>query len=1061
MDPRLQVPYDTIFQRRQKEWNIEKILFYFEKIFSNIELLEGWKYVSCELLKTTKVSKEEINKSLSDTVRVILTNPKEEEVKYDFVVPRLIGGQFFYIGGNQKIPLFQIFDYPIIFRKDLLKLRTNTLTVNINLKKGTNVKIFGKDIPLSLLLAAFYGTEKSKKKDFEEFIQNYIDNPLILDIYEQTKQIYTDMDDLEIIKKLGQLFSTNAGDQVKKGKTLVFSLQAAYDIDFFTQKFLETNSLLKELVFALYQGPKSDTDVSRKRLRFAEYIFSTLIKKFYDMIVILYTSGHKQKFNIQQNILIDSCNVSEIVRYNYPINPVTELAMICQCSLTGPGGFKKDNVPGYLRDLDPSQFGRICPADTPDRSGCGVTLNLVPTVKLDEDGRFLEPNEEIVTSLPIMYSPFLRNDDQTRLQMASNQTKQSILLRETEGAIVRSGAESAFLDYTSFYKRAPKDGVVIYLDVSTMVVLYDDGTPEAFDIGYRQIYKGFTDYIKPMKKEDERFTEGEVLYQSHFIKETGIDGGYGEVCLGKNLLTAVQIYKGFNYEDGIVISESVAEKKFTSLHYVEMEFQINPSQVLLSLVDDKYVPLPKVGSRLKKGDPYARIKSLDILEDLESINLEPIEKIADQDCTVIDIEIYPNSWNKQVKEYQEYIEKIIMEQTQKYALIENKLISNSTNPEKINRVMQTLNLKKKDCFGSAGKYYQKGQKINGILFKIKAIYQSPITIGDKIANRHGNKGVISKIEKDENMPVLPDGRRVEIIINPLGIISRMNVGQLYEMHLGECIHSMSKKLVEKYDNYIECKNFYKGFLDIVDKTPSKWITSRFMKEFDYWYKHAETKEEFSNKLRYIIQPAFQSIDKKDLDTLMKYLGDVDYKYYLKTNEYLSLNKIACGYIYFYKLMHISKEKLAARSIGPYNRKTGQPLAGKSKGGGHRFGEMECWALGAHGADDTLRAFLTVQSDSSGMKHKMLAEILNNPDLYEEEHEDINQPQSLRVLKANLAVLGMRILEERKHTDYKNLSIIKTPNTAVTANNPAEEIDPIIGEEEEDFPIPDQCNSTFS
>lgn len=996
MDPRYKNA--TIFDRRKREWNPDDVKDHIDQLFQKISLLEGWSFSSSSWIKVAKHKKEELKKHSLKILNVKIKNRRDEEIGYNIQVPQLLHDQFFYIGGYLKIPMFQLYDAPVIFRKELLKLRTNTISINMNLKKGYNVNIFNKMIPIDLLICTVHTQE-----EVESFFTPMLTNPTIAAIYDRCLESYDSFTRDEMILKLGDYFSTNPGDQVKKGEGVVFSIKTSYEVDTFIHSLFETNSILFEIIKSLFDGIRSDTDVGGKRIRFTEYILSPLVKKIYDMLLTL-KNNPRVKFQIPQTILFDSANKSDIVRFSFPVNPVSEIAQMCQCTLTGPGGFKKDNVPGHLRNLHESQFGKICPADTPDRSGCGVTLNMIPVIDLDDSGKFASSNNDIVTSYPIALTPFLEHDDQTRLQMASNQAKQSILLKNSQIPYIKSGVEKCYHDHGTFMEVAKQDGKVIHLSKAIMMVAYEDETIEIFSIGFRSIFQGVLDIIKPKFLNDRKFKKGDIICESHFLKD-------GELSLGQNLLTAIGIWEGFNYEDGLVISRSVAESKFTSIHHVDLTFQIDPSQVLLSLMDDKYHPLPIIGQKLTRGEPYAKLKTIDSDEGFESINMEPNELTSPIDCEIVGTEIYPNFWNKQVKEYDTFIQESLSNQSEEHAIIESKLY-NYMDKDNVDKYMSKSGLSKTDCVGKKGSYSFKGQKLNGIMITIKAIYEEPIGIGDKIANRHGNKGVIALIEEDENMPTLPDGRKAEIIINPLGIISRMNAGQLFEVHSNEALYQLKQQLHEMTtqdsDDPDYIKNHLKGFLNLIDKTDDKWVTkiifNEFVKNIKISYKHA-----IDNL--YMIQPPFQSIGPEELDVLLNYTG-AKYKYemYHPAGKVNIKQPLTAGYMYFNKLIHRASDKMSARSIGPYSKKTLQPLGGKSKQGGHRLGEMEVWAVMAHGANDLLKNFLTVQSDSPGLKNKLLAEVLNNPELAGLEDTD-ERPQSLRLFDAYLKILTLEMDDE--------------------------------------------------
>jgi DNA-directed RNA polymerase subunit beta len=864
----------------------------------------------------------------------------------------------------------------------------------MNLKKGTELQLFGKSIPISLLIAASH-----TKEELDLFYSTLGENvpPEINAVKEACLKEWENKTEQQLISEIGLYFSTNRGDEFKKGKGVIFSIKAAYYVDIFSQPLFKTNSILFEFIQSIYDGQRSDTDISRKRIRFLEYVLSPLIKKIYDMMITL-NNGERGKFQIPKTIIFDHCNKSDVVRFSFPINPITELAMLAQCTLTGPGGFKKGNVPSHLRDLDKSQFGYICPADTPDRSGCGVTLNMVPTVKLTENGHFRDPDKEVITSYPISLTPFLEHNDQTRLQMASNHAKQAILLKKSEKPLIRSGTEGLYHDYSTFLQRAKKAGEVKYINNEIMIVSYDDNITEAFQIGYKNIFQGVIDIIKPKFNTGDKFNIGDILCESSFYKD-------GELSLGHNLNCVIGMWDGFNYEDGIVISRSVAEEKFTSIHHIDLAFIIDPSQILLSLTNEDHNPLPKVGQKLIKGDPYARIKTINYDEGIETLTLEPTELKIPINCEVIDVSVFPNYWNKKTIDHNRFIEKMLIKQTERFAIIENKLSElMNNNEEEVYKILKLLDLTRLDCMARRGKYSIKGQSINGTMIRIKAKYEEKIGIGDKITNRHGNKGVISLIEEDENMPVLPDGRKIEIIINPLGIVSRMNAGQLFELHLSEALFNAKNKMKTMPEK--DGEEFLYKLIELTDNTSDKWVSNKLKSE----YQDRKLKYGYEKAIDglYFIQPPFNSITPKQLKEIMTFTG-AQFKYMLyHPNSKVNINTpLSAGKMYFSKLVHRASDKMSARSIGPYSKKTLQPLGGKSRGGGHRCGEMEVWALMAHGANNLLKDFLTVQSDSPGKKNKLLAKMLSNPELSENDSSD-NTPQSLRLFKANLKVLGLEL-----------------------------------------------------
>lgn len=1027
----------SILNRRSYEWTYTKIENSIHDIFSCINVLDGWKFVKTEWVNEKPKKKEELRKSVFKTLKIYVDElSKKGETKkehiYSIQIPDLIYNQFFYIGGLLKVPIFQLYDDPIIHRKTkkgrILKFKNNCLSllVTFNNKKKNMVAYLHtkhmstvKGIPFELLIAAMYTKNELKtfleplgygklfdipESEDEKFKANNEEQTFIMNLINSCIELWSKNTSNELIEKLGD-YRTSASnvDRAKKGNSILFAIKKAIDVDIFTKRFMKTNSVIFELLKSLDGGHSSDNDLKNKRIRFSEYIMSDLVSTVYDMICTLNYSS-KTRFKISQSIIMDPCNLSDIVHFNFNYNPTGEIASFLQCSLTGPGGFKKESVPVHLRNIDESHFGRICPADTPDRDGCGVVLNMVPGVKLEENGKFSEEISPIPCSYTINYTPFVQNNDQTRLQMASSQTKQSLMLVNPEKPFVKSGVENKYLEYTTFKHVARFDGKVIHKDNKFILVQYKNDLVDSFRLGYRDMYLNSADYIDTTLKEGDVIKENDVICESRFIREN-------DVTFGHNLLTAICIWDGYNYEDGIVISESTAEK-LTSIHTMDLSFEIESGQVLLSLLDDKYLPLPKVGDKLSRGDVYAKIKHIIGEDGFESINLDPTELIVTEDCEITDIEVYANTWNKQIPQFDHFIKNIIEKQNNTIKDIREKL-EGTMDKADIDKFLILNELSQYEIAENAASthYVEKGSKINGVFVKVKAIYKEKMGIGDKMSNRHAAKGVIAKIIPDDQMLKTPDGRIIDIIMNPLSIISRMNVGQLYELHSTEALYHLRNRMLHTLEN--ETKNVQtlekdlRGFLDILDKTKTKWVTNTIINKFRDDCKIDKIQ---AIKNIQIIQPPFQSINPKDLQELLKYTG-AKYRYKLtcpdKTKDLEG--KIVTGYVYYEKLVHRASDKMMGRSIGIYNKNTLQPVGGKKRMGGHRLGEGEIWALGAAGAKNMIKEFLTTYSDSPGKKNKLLATVLNNPELAMSEQQD-EKPQSFRMFESYLKVLGLDLKE---------------------------------------------------
>jgi DNA-directed RNA polymerase beta subunit len=1025
----------SIFERRKNEWNLQVLEEHIKNIFLNVNDLATWRFKKIEWMDEKNKRKEELKKSIFKTISVTIEElTKKGEVKKDHVyniqIPELIKDQFFYMGGLLKVPIFQLYDKPIIHRETkrgkILKYKNNCMGAamvfndkknSIGLNIYTKHSRFSKNIPLSLLICNLHSKSELIEFYTNELGLNYFfddnlnikeqatitlvnkDHAYLFNLFTQCIDLYNKNNSNQLLEILGEYRpSTNIIDNSKKANSILFSIRESVKIDFFTKKFMKYECPLLDMLYVLKHGEISDTDLKNKRIRFSEYILSDLLSTVYDMICTLNYSS-KVRFKISQSIIMDTCNVSDIIHYNFVYNPLGEIASFLQCSVTGPGGFRKDNVPFHLRNLDNSHFGKVCPADTPDRDGCGVILNLVPGVKLDDDGNFVGESE-LVTSYCINYVPFVKNDDQTRLQMSSNQLKQSLLLTDAERPAIKTGVESTYLDKTTFKNVAPQSGKVVYITDKILLVQYKDSTFESFKLGYRELYLNTADELYTDLKLKQKFKKGDVLVKSKYIKDD-------DVTLGQNFLTAVTIWEGFNYEDAFVISESAANR-LTSYHTLDLSFDIDPGQVLLSLNDDNYKPLPLVGEKLSRGDVYARVKNIIGEEGVESVNYDPVELFVTEDCEIVDIEIYSNIWNKQIPQFNNFIKTVLNNQNDDIVNIKN-ILSPFLDKNEINKFLMFNELSQYESEEKVGKYAEKNDKIGGISVKIKAVYKETAGIGDKLANRHASKGIIGKIIKDEECPVTEDGRRIDIIVNQLGIISRMNVGQLYELHLSEALYKLKEKLKYKYNNetknYLNIEKTLKEFLLLTDTSEDKHITKHILNKFKQDYKIDKIQAIENIQL---IQPPFKSMDIKSLKSAMDMVGAKD-KLLLNdpTKTYKIKKEIAVGYVYFTKLVHRSSDKIMGRSIGPYNKNILQPLGGKKRGGAHKIGELEVWSLFSHGAKNLIKEMFTTYSDSPGKKNKLLATILNNPELAAFEESD-EKPQSYRLFENYLKVLGFEI-----------------------------------------------------
>jgi hypothetical protein len=988
---KLQNEDTNIFTIRKTEY--EKILPIVEQIVKPVEQI-GFQIVELGI-KDSRFSSGELSRTVKQTLAIKLQKGNSN-IDLSIFLPKVIDKNYIVINGRRKIPLFQLFDIPVVTRGDTIKLRTNVATLMVYKdKEAPNVRVsfLGKKVPMSLLMFSYYGPEALDERfDFKhikfESGSDVLYENLIEDLYltwDESKGYTQD----DFIQELGRNYSRY--NSKSKGEDIVYALEAIPQIDVMTSQFLTTGSLLEELILIIQDQYIDDTLFTNKRVRCFEYMIFAKISKIIFDLCFSNRTARQPKFNINSNQILSESNVSDIIQFDFSINPIEELTKLSRISLLGPGGFKRENIPKHLRDICPTMFGRICPVDTPDRDNCGVLQNLIPNVSLDEQLSFTPTIcESQPVSIPVSMVPFCEHDDQTRLQMASSQMRQSIMLKHFDRAMVQSGCEWLYTDQTQFVKRAKKDGEVIHIDDKYIIVVYSDSEVELFNIEFRKIYVEHMDFMNVYVKPGDKFKAGEVLAESNYCKN-------GEITFGKNLLTGVMVYYGNNYEDGIAISDRlVSEHSLTSIHYKDLSFTLPPHKVLLSLIDDGYKPLPEQYETLAKGTPYARIQSL-TSDDLYSQFGEETFLQTEKKYIIPEVKLFANTWNEDVPEFKEWVEKKLDTQRDKENDL-NKIIKDKFSKEHANQIIKENNL---DLFSFVGKYKQKREKINGIHIRITGVHQRPIQVGDKVANRHGNKGIISRIVPQKKMPTLPDGRTLDICINPLGIISRMNVGQLFELHLTMAFYDLKQNINKMFENntQAEIKEYLLGFIKIIDKTKDNWYYNQFVSDLP-----KKITPEFVDQLT-MIQPPFESVKMEDLKAALNYTGTTfKQKLYDPVSKQFIENEISVGYVYFLRMVHIAEEKLAARGIGSYAKRTLQPLGGRKNKGGQRCGEMETACIIGHDAPENLFEFLTTKSDCIDLKNQYIRSFIDSN--FDESKSLDTVPESVKLLDSYLTVIGV-------------------------------------------------------
>ena len=704
---------------------------------------------------------------------------------------------------------------------------------------------------------------------------------------------------------------------------------------------------------------------------------------------------------------------SQLSQFMDQINPLAELTNKRRLSALGPGGLSRDRAGYEVRDVHPSHYGRICPIETPEGPNIGLISTLASYAKINQYGfietpyrkvnnsiidegdiRYLTADEEknyIIAQAKVLISddneivdeqvisrhlgenimakpsevdfidispkqivsvatsciPFLENDDATRALMGANMQRQAVPLLNPHTPLVGTGMEYQAARDSGAAIVAKEAGVVTYVDAMKVVIEGDSGAKNYRLSKFTISNAGTCINHRPIVKVGDKVLKGEVLADGPSMEQ-------GELALGQNVLVGFMTWNGYNYEDAVIMSERlVKDDVYTSIHIEEYSIEcrdtkLGPEEITRDI--------PNVGEDARKN-----------------LNSEGIIMIGAEvkEGDILVGKVTPKGQAELSAE-----EKLLL------AIFGEKSREVKDNSLRVPHGGAGIIHDIKVFSRKTGDELQPG--VNKVV-KVYIVQKRKISEGDKMAGRHGNKGVISKILPIEDMPHLEDGTVLDIMLNPLGVPSRMNIGQVLELHLGYAA-----------------------------------------KELGLYY----------------ATPAFDGINSKDLVDIMKQANmPEDGKQPVisgLTGEYFD-SKVSVGIMYMIKLAHMVDDKLHARSVGPYSLVTQQPLGGKAQNGGQRFGEMEVWALEAYGAAYTLREILTVKSDDVVGRVKTYEAIVKGQKL-----PDPGLPESFRVLKKELQALSLDIrmldedgqeIDERKIEDEErrfptSIDDIPAPETAV-------------------------------
>jgi len=690
-------------------------------------------------------------------------------------------------------------------------------------------------------------------------------------------------------------------------------------------------------------------------------------------------------------ILKEFFGSSQLSQFMDQENPIAELTHKRRLSALGPGGLSRDRAGMEVRDVNESHYGRICPIESPEGPNIGLITALASYAKVDDYGFILTPYRKVVdsvitdeivylradeeTDLVISQStvktdennkiieeglnaryrgeniitspekvdlidvspqqvvsittsciPFLEHDDATRALMGSNMQRQAVPLLRPEAPYVGTGVEWIAARDAGSSVVAKADGVVSYVDARKIVVDNKTGQDTYYLADFSASNQNTCFHQKPIVK------VGDKVKRNHVIAD-GPSTDKGELALGRNVVVAFTMFNGYNYEDAVILNERlVKEDAYTTVHIEDYEMpcretKLGPEEITRDI--------PNVSEEARKN-----------------LDANGIVRIGTEvkEGDILVGKVTPKGMAELTSE-EKLLHAIFGEKTRE---VRDTSLRVPHGGEGIVHDVKIFTRKDSDEL-SAGV---------SKLVRVYIVQKRKIQVGDKMAGRHGNKGVISLILPEEDMPFLPDGTPVDIMLNPLGVPSRMNLGQVLELHLGMA----AKKL---------------GV--------------------------------------HVATPVFDGATEEDILDMMKEAGmDLDGKtdlYDGRTGRKFD-NRVSVGVMYMIKLCHMVEDKMHARATGPYSLVTQQPLGGKAQFGGQRFGEMEVWALYAYGAAHTLQEILTVKSDDVIGRVKVYEELVKGQKV-----DQAGVPESFRVLIKEFQALGLdiQIINDKNETlDLKDI-----------------------------------------
>ncbi len=737
---------------------------------------------------------------------------------------------------------------------------------------------------------------------------------------------------------------------------------------------------------------------------------------------------------------------SQLSQFMDQNNPLAELTHKRRLSALGPGGLSRERASFDVRDVHYTHYGRMCPIETPEGPNIGLISYLTTYARIndygfieapfrkvdketgavtdeveymtadrednfvivpanepiDENGKFIndrvtardkgefversghevdymDVSPKMVVSVATAMIPFLENDDNSRALMGSNMQKQAVPLMVTDSPIVGTGMEYKAAVDSGVVIVANNDGVVDKVDATKIVIACDDGHKDVYElIKFKKTNQGTCFNQRPIVAKGEMVTKGQVIAD-------GPATDMGEISLGKNALIGFMTWEGYNYEDAVLLNERlVRDDVYTSLHIEEYthearDTKLGPEEItreIPNVGEDALKDLNTEGI-VKKG---TEVRAGDIL----------VGKITPKGETELTAEerLLRAIFGEKAREVRDT--SLRLPHGESGIVVDVKVFSHDHNddlPAGVNKVVRVYIAQKRK-----------------------------ISVGDKMAGRHGNKGGVSRILPPEDMPFLADGTPLDIVLNPLGVPSRMNIGQVLEVHLGIAARKLGWKIMTPvFDGANE--------RDIIEclRMAGNCRTIRAGENVDGKPLFIETVDEEGKKDLVAITDE-QRNDPEEMARLMESgaVRVIDGKTTLydgRTGEPFD-NPVTVGIMYYLKLHHLVDDKVHARSNGPYSLVTQQPLGGKAQFGGQRFGEMEVWALEAYGAAYTLQEILTVKSDDINGRRKAYEAIIKGQNI-----PTPGVPESFKVLGKELQALALDVRVLDKNGEEIQLSTL--------------------------------------